>query len=363
MSTKILTDDSNYISDDSDKFIEEFDKGARHSNCNRALALVTGAPVCHVTELILNLLNIEFLMSVKQITKFERLNNISINVSSIEKKAKMENQTQNFSDTSHRPDSPWSMVDTTEFPSLSLQVSDESPNLCLYYFYLEEKLMIHAAVCREINDCAILLRDEDNKWLSFGNHSREERTPFVVYADLECMLEKIAKGTSNEYTLYQHHKKTGEEAPVNGKKIDRLATELYESATNGTLDTPVEKRAIHEYFKCQALINFQLGLNVKLQIIVRHRAPTTLAKAIAGAMDEEKVKGLTNHNNNRETALPYNSRPTTYPRIRENVRPLTCHKCNNTGHLGKDCHFSRYAKRYTLPKISKRTCVNTMEKY
>jgi len=55
--------------------------------------------------------------------------------------------------------------------------------------------------CGQLNDCAIRLPSEDDKWLSFKNHCRKERMPFVVYADLECILEK----TETEET-YQHHR-------------------------------------------------------------------------------------------------------------------------------------------------------------
>ncbi|KYN50341.1 hypothetical protein ALC62_14060, partial [Cyphomyrmex costatus] len=59
--------------------------------------------------------------------------------------------------------------------------------------------------CGKLNDCAIRLPSEDDKWLKFKNHCRKERVPFVVYADLECALEKTDKEpTSSTYT-YQHH--------------------------------------------------------------------------------------------------------------------------------------------------------------
>jgi len=41
-----------------------------------------------------------------------------------------------------------------------------------------------------MNDCAIRLPSDDDKWLSFSNYSRKERVSFVVYVDLECTLEK-----------------------------------------------------------------------------------------------------------------------------------------------------------------------------
>jgi len=57
--------------------------------------------------------------------------------------------------------------------------------------------------CGQMNDCAIRLPSENDKWLSFKNHCRKERMPFVVYADLECTLEKME--TEDPTTSYQQH--------------------------------------------------------------------------------------------------------------------------------------------------------------
>jgi len=56
--------------------------------------------------------------------------------------------------------------------------------------------------CREMNDCAIRLPSDDDKWLSFSNHNRKERVPFIIYADLECILEK----TDSDPRTSQHHR-------------------------------------------------------------------------------------------------------------------------------------------------------------
>ncbi|XP_024872193.1 uncharacterized protein LOC112454828 isoform X2 [Temnothorax curvispinosus] len=60
---------------------------------------------------------------------------------------------------------------------------------CLHYFSSSDKLQSHTTDCREVNNCAIRLPSAD-KWLSFKNHSRKERLPFVVYADLGYVLKK-----------------------------------------------------------------------------------------------------------------------------------------------------------------------------
>ncbi|XP_071581344.1 uncharacterized protein [Temnothorax nylanderi] len=77
---------------------------------------------------------------------------------------------------------------------------------CLHYFSSSDKLQSHTVECRKINKCAIRLPSEDNKWLSFKNHSRKERLPFVVYADLECVLKKTQPETEHASYAYQHHR-------------------------------------------------------------------------------------------------------------------------------------------------------------
>ncbi|XP_071579896.1 uncharacterized protein, partial [Temnothorax nylanderi] len=77
---------------------------------------------------------------------------------------------------------------------------------CLHYFSLSDKLQSYTVDCREVNKCAIRLPSEDNKWLSFKNHGRKERLPFVVYADLECVLQKTQPETEHASYVYQHHR-------------------------------------------------------------------------------------------------------------------------------------------------------------
>ncbi|XP_071646039.1 uncharacterized protein [Temnothorax longispinosus] len=57
-----------------------------------------------------------------------------------------------------------------------------------------------------MNDCAIKLPSDNDKWLAFKNHNRKERVPFVVYADLECTLEKMEADPETSRYTYQHHR-------------------------------------------------------------------------------------------------------------------------------------------------------------
>jgi len=77
---------------------------------------------------------------------------------------------------------------------------------CLHYFNSCEKLQLHEVDCQKINDCAIWLPSEDDKWLEFDNYSNRERMPFIVYADLECVLRKTESDKKDALSYaYQRH--------------------------------------------------------------------------------------------------------------------------------------------------------------
>ena len=75
----------------------------------------------------------------------------------------------------------------------------------LHYFHTSEKLLLHIVDCATTNDCAIILPNENDKWLSFRGHNNKDRFFFVVYADLEYILEKKTNKDISRFT-YQHHK-------------------------------------------------------------------------------------------------------------------------------------------------------------
>jgi len=51
---------------------------------------------------------------------------------------------------------------------------------------------------------AIRLPSEDDKWLNFNNYSRKEHVPYIIYADLECILEKTEMEETSNYR-YQYY--------------------------------------------------------------------------------------------------------------------------------------------------------------
>jgi len=59
---------------------------------------------------------------------------------------------------------------------------------------------------QKINDSAIRLPSEDDKWLEYDNYSNRERVPFIVYVELECVLRKTEsdKKDASSYAYQQH---------------------------------------------------------------------------------------------------------------------------------------------------------------
>ncbi|KAG5316943.1 MOS1T transposase, partial [Pseudoatta argentina] len=147
---------------------------------------------------------IEFPITLKQITKFELLNDIP-------SKRDDENVIGHFT---------W-IKNLSRLIGSQLSKSTRKKYLCdrwlcnaydlllyrcLHYFYTSEKLSLHIGDCTTTNDCAVIFPNENDKWLSFRDHNKKERLLFVVYADLECVLEKRTSDENISRFAYQHHK-------------------------------------------------------------------------------------------------------------------------------------------------------------
>ncbi|XP_050452135.1 uncharacterized protein LOC126851837 [Cataglyphis hispanica] len=77
---------------------------------------------------------------------------------------------------------------------------------CMHYFRTSDKLSAHSEDCERMNECAIVLPTEEDKSLNFSNYERKERVPFVVYADLECALEREKERRTPNASIVQRHK-------------------------------------------------------------------------------------------------------------------------------------------------------------
>ncbi|CAH0555862.1 unnamed protein product [Brassicogethes aeneus] len=124
---------------------------------------------------VLKLRGIQWPMTMKQIPSFEKQNDVSINVYIFQKeKSKF-----------------------MTLPSyLTKNKQERHVNLLLIQdkYYEEgdegEKLNRHIEDCIRINETAIKMPEQGKNILKFKNHKNKEKAPFIVYADLESVLER-----------------------------------------------------------------------------------------------------------------------------------------------------------------------------
>ena len=79
---------------------------------------------------------------------------------------------------------------------------------CLNWFHsftTIHKLQSHKRVCENKDFCNIIMPSEDTKTLEFNQYQKSYKLPFVIYADLEPIMEKI-DGCENNLSEYINFK-------------------------------------------------------------------------------------------------------------------------------------------------------------
>ena len=73
---------------------------------------------------------------------------------------------------------------------------------CLYSSATESKRESQKKVCE--NCCDVVILSEDTKILEFNQYQKSDKAPFIIYADLECLIEKIdgcKNNPENSFTI------------------------------------------------------------------------------------------------------------------------------------------------------------------
>ena len=74
---------------------------------------------------------------------------------------------------------------------------------CLHSFVTENTRELHKKVCEKKDFCNVIMPSEDAKILVFNQYQKSDKAPFIIYADLECLIEKIdgcKNNLENSYT-------------------------------------------------------------------------------------------------------------------------------------------------------------------
>ena len=90
---------------------------------------------------------------------------------------------------------------------------------CFHAYRTENKLEKHKKICENHDYCHVEMPNEDNKIIKYNQGEKSIKSPFIIYADLECLLEKIStcyiyldesstteinKHTPSGYSLFTH---------------------------------------------------------------------------------------------------------------------------------------------------------------
>ena len=71
---------------------------------------------------------------------------------------------------------------------------------CLIFFQsfrTENKLKKHKNVCEDHDYCYVEMPKEDNKMLKYNHGEKSMKAVFIIYADLESLLEKMSTCNNN----------------------------------------------------------------------------------------------------------------------------------------------------------------------
>ena len=62
---------------------------------------------------------------------------------------------------------------------------------CFNSYTTKNKLKKHKKVCENHDYCCIEVPNEDNKILKYNHGEKSMKASFIIYADLECLLDKM----------------------------------------------------------------------------------------------------------------------------------------------------------------------------
>ena len=77
---------------------------------------------------------------------------------------------------------------------------------CFHSYTPENKLRKHERICEDHDFCHVKMPDEDNNILEYVLGKKSLRVPFIIYAELECLLKKIDTCSNNPEKSYTEKK-------------------------------------------------------------------------------------------------------------------------------------------------------------
>ena len=73
---------------------------------------------------------------------------------------------------------------------------------CFHSYNTDKKLRNHEKVCNDHDYCYVELPNEDKKILKYNHGEKLMKAPAIIYANLECLLEKMHSWQNNPEKSY-----------------------------------------------------------------------------------------------------------------------------------------------------------------
>ena len=77
---------------------------------------------------------------------------------------------------------------------------------CFHSYSTKEKFEKHEKVCNDRDYCHVKMHNDNKKILKYNHEEKSVRGPFVIYADLDCLLEKMHSCQNNPERSYTEKK-------------------------------------------------------------------------------------------------------------------------------------------------------------
>ena len=68
---------------------------------------------------------------------------------------------------------------------------------CFHSYRTENKLEAHKKICENHDYCHVEMPTKNNNIIKYNHGEKSMKLPFVIYADLECLLEKMSTCINN----------------------------------------------------------------------------------------------------------------------------------------------------------------------
>ena len=68
---------------------------------------------------------------------------------------------------------------------------------CFHSYRTKNKLELHKKICENHDYCHVEMPTKDNNIIKYNHGEKSMQVPFIIYTDLECLLEKMSTCINN----------------------------------------------------------------------------------------------------------------------------------------------------------------------